>query len=199
MPGRGGRARRVHDDTAQLFVRRLAVAVLRLRVRHNAAAGRAERAELGVGAVEAVVRREERILEERGVLPQRRALGAAGCHGAGQRAARLVETMRRAGRRLGRTRRARVVRHEQLKLGDAREMVGRAAQITHAACGEHRFGFSAKRTLILPGDVRYELDLAKLQAKDVTWDNGSNTLRVTLPEIEIAAADPHVAHDSGRR
>ena len=28
-----------------------------------------------------------------------------------------------------------------------------------------RFGFSAKRTLILPGDVRYELDLSKLQAK----------------------------------
>ena len=27
-----------------------------------------------------------------------------------------------------------------------------------------RFGFSAKRTLILPGDVRYELDLWKLQA-----------------------------------
>ena len=49
-----------------------------------------------------------------------------------------------------------------------------------------RFGFSAKRTLILPGDVRYELDLAKLQQKDVTWDAGSNTLRVTLPEIEIA-------------
>ena len=26
-----------------------------------------------------------------------------------------------------------------------------------------RFGFSAERTLILPGDVRYELDLSKLQ------------------------------------
>ena len=30
-----------------------------------------------------------------------------------------------------------------------------------------RLGFSAKRTLILPGDVRYELDLAKLQSEDV--------------------------------
>src|SRR4051812_15043887 len=29
-----------------------------------------------------------------------------------------------------------------------------------------RFGFGAKRTLILPGDVRYELDLSKLQPKD---------------------------------
>jgi hypothetical protein len=28
---------------------------------------------------------------------------------------------------------------------------------------QSRFGFSAKRTLILPGDVRYELDLSKLR------------------------------------
>src|SRR3954466_6196166 len=47
-----------------------------------------------------------------------------------------------------------------------------------------RFGFSAKRTLILPGDVRYELDLSKLEAKDVTWDASAHTLRVQLPEVE---------------
>jgi hypothetical protein len=52
-----------------------------------------------------------------------------------------------------------------------------------------RFGFSAERTLILPGDVRYELDLSKLQPKDVTWDGSSKTLRVQLPEIEIAGPD----------
>ena len=52
-----------------------------------------------------------------------------------------------------------------------------------------RFGFSAERTLILPGDVRYELDLSKLQARDVTWDAGSQTLSVRLPEIEIAGPD----------
>src|SRR3954470_13421761 len=50
---------------------------------------------------------------------------------------------------------------------------------------ESRFGFSAKRTLILPGDVRYELDLSKLQPSDVSWDKAANTLRVRLPEIEI--------------
>src|ERR1700740_3483217 len=38
---------------------------------------------------------------------------------------------------------------------------------------ESSFGFSAKRTLILPGDVRYELDLSKLGPGDVTWDSGS--------------------------
>jgi len=54
---------------------------------------------------------------------------------------------------------------------------------------ESQFGFSAKRTLILPGDVRYELDLSKLQPKDVTWDKGTSTLNVRLPEIEIAGPD----------
>ena len=52
-----------------------------------------------------------------------------------------------------------------------------------------RFGLSARRTLILPGDVRYELDLAKLQPKDVTWDASTHTLSVRLPEIEIAGPD----------
>ena len=52
-----------------------------------------------------------------------------------------------------------------------------------------RFGLSAKRTLILPGDVRYELDLSKLQPKDVSWDASSHTLQVRLPEIEIAGPD----------
>jgi hypothetical protein len=48
---------------------------------------------------------------------------------------------------------------------------------------------SSERTLILPGDVRYELDLSKLQANDVTWDAGSQTLSVRLPEVEIAGPD----------
>jgi len=56
-----------------------------------------------------------------------------------------------------------------------------------------RFGFSAKRTLILPGDVRYELDLSKLQTNDMTWDGSSNTLKVRLPEIEIAGPDVDLA------
>jgi hypothetical protein len=56
-----------------------------------------------------------------------------------------------------------------------------------------RLGFSTERTLILPGDVRYELDLSKLQPKDVSWDSSSHTLRVRLPEIEIAGPDVDLA------
>ena len=54
---------------------------------------------------------------------------------------------------------------------------------------QSQLGFSAKRTLILPGDVRYELDLSRLQPKDVTWDKATSTLKVRLPEIEIAGPD----------
>jgi hypothetical protein len=52
---------------------------------------------------------------------------------------------------------------------------------------------SSERTLILPGDVRYELDLAQLGPEDVQWDAGSNTLSVTLPEIELAGPEVDLA------
>ncbi len=51
---------------------------------------------------------------------------------------------------------------------------------------QRRFGLSAKRTLIMQGLVRYEVDLAKLAANDVRWDAGSKTLRVRIPDIEVA-------------
>jgi hypothetical protein len=63
-----------------------------------------------------------------------------------------------------------------------------------------RFGFDAKRTLILPGDVRYELDLSKLEPDDVSWDANSHTLRVELPEVEIAGpeVDINAAQEYGQ-
>lgn len=48
---------------------------------------------------------------------------------------------------------------------------------------------NSERTLILPGDVRYELDLSKLQPGDVNWDGATHTLKVRLPELEIAGPD----------
>ena len=52
---------------------------------------------------------------------------------------------------------------------------------------------TSERTLILPGDVRYELDLAQLGPEDVKWDAAGNTLSVTLPEIEIAGPEVDLA------
>jgi hypothetical protein len=48
---------------------------------------------------------------------------------------------------------------------------------------------SSERTLILPGDVRYEVDLSKLEPNDVTWDGSIRTLKVMLPEIDVAGPD----------
>jgi len=66
--------------------------------------------------------------------------------------------------------------------------VARYVSVTTSTTSQ--FGvLSAKRTLILPGDVRYELDLSKLKARDVTWDASTHTLSVQLPEVEIAGPD----------
>ena len=51
---------------------------------------------------------------------------------------------------------------------------------------QSQYGLSAKKTLIMPGMVRYEVDLAKLQQKDVTWDAGTRTLGVVLPPVEVS-------------
>ena len=50
---------------------------------------------------------------------------------------------------------------------------------------QSQFGLSSQKTLIMPGMVRYEVDLARLQQKDVTWDAVSKTLGVTLPPVEV--------------
>ncbi|WP_312490603.1 DUF4230 domain-containing protein [Sphingomonas sp.] len=50
---------------------------------------------------------------------------------------------------------------------------------------QSQLGFSTERTLIMPGMVRYEVDLAKLRQQDVRWDAANRTLFVTLPPVEI--------------
>ena len=55
-----------------------------------------------------------------------------------------------------------------------------------------RLGLSARKTLIMPGSVRYELDLAKLEADDVRWDVRDNTLYVEMPAIEVARPEVHI-------
>lgn len=54
---------------------------------------------------------------------------------------------------------------------------------------QERFGLSAERTLILPGTVRYELDLAKIERDDLDWNSSTKTLSVRLPNIEIAGPE----------
>jgi hypothetical protein len=52
---------------------------------------------------------------------------------------------------------------------------------------QRRFGLSAQKTLIMPGTVRYELDLAKLRQQDMDWNDTTKTLSISLPPLEISA------------
>lgn len=51
---------------------------------------------------------------------------------------------------------------------------------------QHRFLFAARRTLIMPGMVRYELDLAVLRQQDLAWNAATHTLTITLPPIRVS-------------
>jgi len=54
---------------------------------------------------------------------------------------------------------------------------------------QSRMGLSAKKTLIMPGTVRYELDLGKLRQSDLDWDAATNALTVTLPPLRLAGPE----------
>jgi hypothetical protein len=66
-----------------------------------------------------------------------------------------------------------------------------ARYVSVVSSEEQRLGglVSTERTLILPGNVRYEVDLSKLQPDDVRWDAASQTLNVRIPDIEIAGPE----------
>lgn len=69
--------------------------------------------------------------------------------------------------------------------------VARYVSVTSAS--QSRLGLSTERTLILPGNVRYELDLSKLRQQDVRWEADSNTLTVLLPDVEISGPEIDLA------
>lgn len=54
---------------------------------------------------------------------------------------------------------------------------------------QSRLGFAAKKTLIMPGTVRYELDLGRLRQSDLRWDAAANALSVTLPPLRLAGPE----------
>jgi hypothetical protein len=62
-----------------------------------------------------------------------------------------------------------------------------AARFTVAVTSEaERLGLSARKTMIVPGLVRYELDWAKVRPEDLRWDPGARRLQVTLPPVEVS-------------
>jgi hypothetical protein len=60
----------------------------------------------------------------------------------------------------------------------------------------------AERRLIVPGDVSYEVDLARLGRERLAWDAANSTLTVTLPPMEVMGpridwAQARVSGDDG--
>ena len=51
---------------------------------------------------------------------------------------------------------------------------------------QSRLGLRSEKTLIMPGTVRYEVDLSRLRQRDLSWDEASDTLTVNLPTLEIS-------------
>lgn len=51
---------------------------------------------------------------------------------------------------------------------------------------QQRFGLTARKTMIMPGTVRYELDLSRIQQRDLRWDESAKTLSISLPPLEIS-------------
>jgi uncharacterized protein DUF4230 len=58
-----------------------------------------------------------------------------------------------------------------------------------ATASESRLGLTARKTLIMPGDVRYGVDLARLDRRSLAWDEATRTLTVTLPPLEISGPE----------
>ena len=75
------------------------------------------------------------------------------------------------------------------------ESIGEQSRLTPFAAryvavvtsSQNRFGLSAQKTFIMPGMVRYEIDLGKLQQRDLRWNEATKTLTITLPPLEISS------------
>lgn len=74
--------------------------------------------------------------------------------------------------------------HEQARLVP---FVARFVAVTTSE--QSRFGLSARQTMILPGVVRYELDLNQIGQPDLSYDEKTQTLSVYLPPLILAGPE----------
>jgi hypothetical protein len=61
---------------------------------------------------------------------------------------------------------------------------GRFVSVVTAS--DSRLGLTARKTLIMPGTVRYGVDLTRLKRGSLAWDKATRTLSVTLPPLELS-------------
>ena len=83
-----------------------------------------------------------------------------------------------------------IARNTLLSVRDQGRMTLYAARfVAVVTASESRLGLTARKTLIMPGDVRYGVDLARLNRRSLAWDDATRTLTVTLPPLEISGPD----------
>jgi hypothetical protein len=61
--------------------------------------------------------------------------------------------------------------------------------VTVVTSRQSKLGLSAEKTMIVPGVIRYEVDLAKVKQSDLAWDTGAKTLTIKLPPVELAGPE----------
>ena len=77
-----------------------------------------------------------------------------------------------------------------VSIRDQGRLIAYSARFVAVVTGsESRMGLTARKTLIMPGTVRYGVDLSRLGRRDLAWDPATRTLTVTLPPLEITGPD----------
>jgi hypothetical protein len=67
-----------------------------------------------------------------------------------------------------------------------RQVVFTARFSAIATASETRLGMTARKTLIMPGEVRYSVDLSRLRRESMAWEEATRTLTLTLPPLEMS-------------
>ncbi|HEX8621478.1 MAG TPA: DUF4230 domain-containing protein [Allosphingosinicella sp.] len=77
-----------------------------------------------------------------------------------------------------------------LSVREQGRMVPFAARfVSVASASESHLGLTARKTMIMPGTVRYGVDLSRLRRSSLAWDERSRTLTVTLPPLELSGPE----------
>ncbi|MEA3051319.1 MAG: hypothetical protein QOG72_222 [Sphingomonadales bacterium] len=61
--------------------------------------------------------------------------------------------------------------------------------VSVANASESHLGLTARKTLIMPGTVRYGVDLTRLRRSSLAWDEATRTLTITLPPLELSGPE----------
>ena len=77
-----------------------------------------------------------------------------------------------------------------LSVRDQGRLVAFSARfVSVASASESHLGLTARKTLIMPGTVRYGVDLSRLRRSNLAWEEATRTLSVTLPPLELSGPE----------